>query len=318
MEEKINLHSSLFPDLHVAYCTDQGYFLHSVAAILSLLESNCHRLIHVHLVVQGVSDEDLAKLRFVLGTYDALLYIYPASAEDSADFVVRSSTRLSTAAYLRCLLAEKLPLEVDKVLYLDGDTIVKAPIDELYDHDLTNKAAAVVKDYGQVTAVDLERLHLPADAPYFNSGVMLLNLHYWREHRVLDQCRSYFREYTDRVFYDDQDVLNAVLWQQVIYLSPKWNVQDMFFRADSSAVQGFSPKELEELRIHPAIVHFTRVPKPWQAKCLHPYAKDYAKMLRVSKWKKLSPTSHVGFKLKRKLRKLLVDLRLVKRRFISL
>lgn len=317
MEEKIDLNSKIFPDLHVAFCTDQGYFLHTVAAVLSLLESNPQRLVHVHLVEQGVAAEDLAKLRFVLGTFDALLYLYPVTADATSDFAVRSSQRLSNAAYLRCLLAEMLPTEVERVLYLDGDVIVKSPLDALYAHDFKEKAAIVVQDYGMITAKDLERLHLPADAPYFNSGVMLINLRYWRENHVAEQCKTYFGEHNDRVLYDDQDVLNVVLRDKVVFVSPMWNVQDMFFRADSSAVQGFSPKELEELRKHPAIVHFTRVPKPWQAKCLHPYAKDYAKMLRITKWKKLSPTSHVMFKLQRKLRQLLTQCGLLKRRFIS-
>ena len=69
--------------------------------------------------------------------------------------------RLSAAAYYRCFLADLLPKELERVLYLDGDVIVRKPLDAFYDRALDDGYVAAVKDYGHITAKDYERLQLP-------------------------------------------------------------------------------------------------------------------------------------------------------------
>ena len=316
MERPVNIHSPHFPDLHIACCTDVNYFTHTVATIASVLENHPHRIVHIHLIAEGVDPKDLAKLRLAIGAHNGLLYLYTPPADAAQRFRVHSSPRLSTAAYYRCFLADLLPRELERVLYLDGDVIVRKPLDAFYDRPLGNWAVAAVKDYGNITAKDFERLHIPEAHGYFNSGVLLLALEQWRKDDVLAQCTAYFAAHPERIVYDDQDLLNAVLSGKVDFVAPTWNAQDFFFRKRfAPAEAALSEAEFAELLTDPAVVHFTRVPKPWHWKCTHPFRKDYLRYLKSTPWRKQDESHALSSKAKHQIRVLLTQCHLVKAQF---
>ena len=91
MEHEINIHSPQFPDLHLACCTDANYFTHTIATIASVLENHPHRIVHVHLIAEGVAAKDLARLRLFVGGHNGLLYVYAPPADASVRFRVHSS-----------------------------------------------------------------------------------------------------------------------------------------------------------------------------------------------------------------------------------
>ena len=315
MEYEINIHPPQFPDLHLACCTDANYFTHTIATIASVLENHPHRIVHVHLIAEGVAAKDLARLRLFVGGHNGLLYVYAPPADASVRFRVHSSPRLSAAAYYRCFLADLLPEELERVLYLDGDVIVRKPLDAFYDRALKDGYVAAVKDYGHITAKDYERLQLPESQGYFNSGVLLLNLPLWRNHEVLAQCTAYFAAHPERIVYDDQDLLNVVLNGKVDFVDPTWNAQDFFYRKRFVRDETLPESTYTALLNDPAVVHFTRVPKPWHWKCTHPYRKDYLRYLKATPWKKADEAFTLGSKVKHQIRVFLTQCHLVKAQF---
>ena len=68
---------------------------------------------------------------------------------------------------LRAALTEILPLEVERVLWLDPDTVVVDDISDLWNYDIDHKYFAAVEEV---------RNHNHTQKPYFNAGVMLMNL----------------------------------------------------------------------------------------------------------------------------------------------
>ncbi len=115
---------------------------------------------------------------------------------------------ITVETYYRLFMTELLP-QFDKIIYLDGDVIVKTDIKELYDYDLGTNLVAASRilydtDRSQLGLMDVKNT-------YFNSGVMLINGKLWREEKVLEQClnvikitpKEYFRS-------SEQDVLNMV------------------------------------------------------------------------------------------------------------
>ena len=280
-----------------------------------MLENHPHRIVHVHLIAERIAAKDLAKLRLFIGEYNGLLYVYAPPADASAHFRVHSSPRLSAAAYYRCFLADLLPEELERVLYLDGDVIVRRALDAFYDRALDDGYVAAVKDYGHITAKDYERLELPESQGYFNSGVLLLNLPLWRKHEVLAQCTAYFASHPERIVYDDQDLLNVVLNGKVDFVDPTWNAQDFFYRKRFVRDETLPESTYTALLNDPAVVHFTRVPKPWHWKCTHPYRKEYLRYLKVTPWKKADEAFTLGSKVKHQIRVFLTQCHLVKAQF---
>lgn len=49
------------------------------------------------------------------------------------------------------------------------------------------------------------------DSPYSNSGVLLVNLDYWREHDVARRLAAFVREHPEKCLLSDQDALNVRL-----------------------------------------------------------------------------------------------------------
>ena len=79
---------------------------------------------------------------------------------------------------------------LDKILYLDCDMIVKAPIENLYDKfDNINYPFASVKARNFKNSEDIfdeckKIYNLKDEYPYFNAGVYCTSLNYWRQNGI--------------------------------------------------------------------------------------------------------------------------------------
>lgn len=114
---------------------------------------------------------------------------------------------------VRCALTKILPDE-DMVLYLDVDTIVEADISGLFETDMDGWMLAACKEPTRSR---------PA-LPYFNAGVMLMNLRGLREHGLDDDI---IRILNDRKLpFPDQDVLNAVCQGMIREIGGEYNACD--------------------------------------------------------------------------------------------
>jgi lipopolysaccharide biosynthesis glycosyltransferase len=93
----------------------------------------------------------------------------------------------------------------------------------------------------------------PSDK-YFCAGVMIINLQYWREHKVAEQAIDFLLKYSP--YAADQDSLNYVIRGNYIELHPRWNVmrQEIF--------SNYNTEILEEAYKNPAIIHI----KTWKYK----------------------------------------------------
>ena len=205
---------------------------------------------------------------------------------------------LGAATYLRLLLPYVLPDTLTRVLYLDADAVVQHALSALWDVDLEGHAVAACPDSTIPFVKDGIASHqqqgLLPNAPYFNAGVLLIDLARWRaeatsEH-VVDNIASHRREYR----YPDQDGLNAVLAGDWKALPISWNVQ-----VGSGALRR-RPTPAGEA----AIVHFTSDAKPWSGKwklknkagLLGDYRRVFFSELRRSGW--LTEGAYVRFRMR--------------------
>lgn len=169
--------------------------------------------------------------------------------------------RYTEAASLRLLLPELLP-ELDKILYLDCDIIVRQDLAKLWDETILddNYLAAV---YEAAIEGQAERFRaLGCDpAKYFNSGFLLMNLAQMRTEKVseklLDACRVPYLEFPD------QDALNQVCQGRVLPLSPLYNSIRTFFipQYKPDFVRQYGEGLWEQVQKE-ATIHYTGG-KPW-------------------------------------------------------
>lgn len=177
-----------------------------------------------------------------------------------------------TSAYFRYKIASTFP-KLDKILYLDCDIVVMGSLKELYEKDISDNYAAMVPDVESES--EAERLGLTA---YYNAGVMLINLAKWREDNIEEKLFDYTQKNKNKILWQDQDVLNAVLKDKIKILPRKWNFQ--FFQYDPSRYEGLYEKYYEY-----TIIHFAGRFKPWTDEIIHPLFNEYYSYLMLTPWK---------------------------------
>jgi lipopolysaccharide biosynthesis glycosyltransferase len=183
--------------------------------------------------------------------------------------------RFGPASWLRLFLPDLLS-NVDRLIYLDADVLVRADLGALWTESSGGAAISAVRDYlfptfstGLPHAVSA--LGVEPDTPYFNAGVLLLDLAAWRRDLLTERAIDFVRIHGDTVRFADQDALNAVTAGLVHELDPRWNVQLGMGSARAVLEHLRTPDELftgaGTLRARAAIIHFTAF-KPWQAEGL--------------------------------------------------
>ncbi len=256
--------------IHVVFVSDDTYAQHVGVAITSLKDQQrLGKSVHVHLLDGGISVVNLQRLNSLRGEH-VTITVYKANMEEYADYLVLE--HFSRAMYLRLSIEEVLPKNVTKVIYFDSDIIFLGPIDDLWNVDLSGSLMAAVGDYG--TPFNYLRKDLGIDKPgeYFNSGVMVINLEAWRINQVCRKVKTYICSNRQKLYYPDQDGLNAVLHGNWLRLDTGWN-------RFSGTVRD------RDMSNRPAVVHFASAFKPWFYKNVDVYQEDYLRYLRQTPWK---------------------------------
>lgn len=167
--------------------TDDNYAQHCNAMLCSLFENNKDEEITVHVLCGNLSETNRQLIKDLSVRYQqqVLFHAVDESVLDGVQF--RSKRPLTKAAYYRLLLSSILR-DVDKVLYLDCDMIVLGKIKELFDIELDNYALAAVLDPMPYNNQHQMQLHLSTETHTFCSGIMLVNLEYWRKTTLNLNC----------------------------------------------------------------------------------------------------------------------------------
>jgi lipopolysaccharide biosynthesis glycosyltransferase len=175
-------------------------------------------------------------------------------------------------SYARLLIATALP-GLDRAVYLDGDILVRRSLEPLFATDLQGAPIAACVDLNAPTLAqglpNFAQWHLDGDAPYFNGGVLVLDLHAWRDRGLTDRAVRLAETSSASLGWADQDVINIVVGADCRRLDASWNVLHGGWgrRAHPSRTGAALPRaEVERALRDPAIVHFAGSIKPWHAR----------------------------------------------------
>ncbi len=216
--------------LHLVYATDRGYrFLAMVSAKSAICKASQPERLVVHLLDCGLTDEDWATFSDTLrkGAEAVEVRRHQVSTEQFGGF---TAWKGSFAAYARLYVAELLP-EERWCLYADCDTLfLDDPLKLLAECD----PAVALKGYWiwydkpcKPWVRDPVESWLAEHCPgmdfsqYLNSGFLLMNLDWWREHRLMERCLDFFRRFP-KVPWPDEMALNAVCHGHVAGLPEGW------------------------------------------------------------------------------------------------
>mgnify|MGYP001366316760 CR=1 FL=1 len=259
----------------IVSAADDRYAPHLAVMLTSLLHHNRkHADLRLYVVDGDVSEENKHRLQRTAESFRRTIrFVTIRDSRYSTLKVHPKKDYISKTTFARIFIPELLGDDIRKALYLDCDLIVLSDLSPLWNITLNGRHFAAAVDISPVQSKAkrkkmAERLSLPADAPYFNAGVLLMNLPQWRKHRIVDRTLAYLAVHGENTKYNDQDALNVVLRDRWRKLSPKWN---------------YTSKHQTKMPLaHPAIVHFTGKRKPWNSD--GPYGTLYAEYFRRSLW----------------------------------
>ena len=274
--------------MEIVTCFDHGFVMPTGVMMYSLCKNNTDTKINFHLLVdKTVTEEDKNNLRQTVSDFKGECHFYSV---DNCLFEGlpsgESRYNFTSAIYYRLLVAEILPKTIDKVLYLDGDLIVRQSLLPLWETDISGFAVAAVyeRPYQMSSSDYFDRLGYSPQLGYFNSGVMLINLDFWRRNQISREIFGFLNDCSKKLVLGDQDCLNFVLKENKLELPPKYNLQSNFL-----FVENFDKAQSEKVVMsaieNPVIVHFIGE-KPWYkyVRDPHPYRSTFFKYQEETRW----------------------------------
>ena len=160
---------------------------------------------------------------------------------------IGESRHVSRVTYAKLLIPEVISEKYQRALYLDVDLLILRNPEFLFSRPTKHAISAVPEFH-------LNGFHLfgDYDVPYFNAGVLGINLEVWRAQEIYSKFLSLLKEQGNLVL-QDQDYLNLIFrdnWDllpqtcNVFVDTPSWNSSFCGLR-------------------DPAIIHFNGPLKPW-------------------------------------------------------
>ncbi|MGN0036618.1 MAG: glycosyltransferase family 8 protein [Bacteroidaceae bacterium] len=268
---------------HIVCIANEAYAQHAAVMLASLVDHNREALFRVFILTDGMAEGTEERLLRVVDGHGELS-VHKVDAEGMGLLALKSET--STKAwnpimYLKLVIPQVLPEEVNRFLFLDVDLVVNHDISGLYDTDLQGGIVAACDDY-RYQAAHRARLQLNDEDLYVNSGVMVVDLQAWRKWERKRPMMEFLRQYKD-VMNNDQDGF-ALYFKGMIRLLPnRWNVTTFYFEQQPRVLDKYMG-EVDDLRRNPYIVHFCEPVKPWFRDCHHPYRHLYRRYLALTPW----------------------------------
>lgn len=282
--------------LNVVFASNDGYSNILLVSLTSLLENNVDdfNCINIYILDDGISENNKNKIVLLSEKYSCNINFIKIKNLNSKDLKLSSFennfTGVSFTTYARLFISSILPDDLDKILYLDCDSLVLGSYKSLWNVDITDYYCAAVLD--TLTGSDgLVEIGHDEDDLYVNAGFLLVNLDKWRKDNIEEKFIKFLADNQGKIFHHDQGVINGVLKNKIKILPPKYNLQFFFQYYDYESCKRllgikkeyYSKKIVDESRENPIFVHFCggEYNRPWHNK-YHRYHEEYRKYVKMA------------------------------------
>lgn len=257
--------------ISIAYAPDDNYVNQTVVSMKSALEHN--EQVEFIIMYSKLSAESMQKLGAVGGS----LRLIKMDESQFADLTL--SKWVTVQAWFRIKLPD-LCKDLDKVLYLDCDTLIRGNLNELFSMDLTGKYLAGVKDVWGVSKY-VKRLGMKSGV-YVNSGMLLFNCDYCRKEHFFDKVVNFAKNNAKIIEFCDQDSINKVVDEHKLVISPKYNLMDTWWRGGYYEFEGEEEAEYLQAKENPVIAHLTGL-KPAFKGCGNKFKDEWWEVAKKTK-----------------------------------
>lgn len=302
--------------LNVLYQFNEKYVPFAGVSMVSLMENNkTIEDIHIYVLGENLTWHSQKKLTAQVQQYGYQIHFI------NTDTLIEKMRGLKIPKYrgayatnMKMFVADYLKDDIDRLLYIDSDTIIYGDISPLAFLDMDNKPIAMVLD--SLGARHKLEIGLDKDDYYFNGGVILYDIKKWRYDKCMEKIQEHVKNYRAHYMAPDQDILNVVLKKQIKKIDISYNIQPIHtvysykqYNRTFGQKMYYSEDEIKSAVNNPKIFHFFRYlgEFPWHRNSLHPFVPYFDKYMKLSLWKdyQKQPTeqNRVVFKMERWLYK---------------
>lgn len=267
-------------------CAADGRYALPLSVMLRSVVGNLStgRRVEAYVVADGVEAGLREKVRSSLPASLSLHWVERPSGEFDG---FPNWGRMALTTYHKLTLGDWLPADVGRAIWLDCDLLVLADLSRLWGSEISRQLVLAARDpivptvSSRFGVAGHRELGLPPDAAYFNAGVMLVDLDGWRRESVGLRASAYLQRFGRRVWFWDQEALNAALSGRWGELDARWNWHPLAERLGvPQAAQGEVPH----------ILHFSGTRKPWAHHSREPHHKMYDYWIDQTSWAGFRPS----------------------------
>ena len=191
-----------------------------------------------HILTDYISNKNIKKITKEVQQYkNAEIFIHNI---DKKYFQGLYTGNWHLSTWYRVLLPEMLDTTIDRVLYLDADTIVNGDLSSLFKLNMTNNSIAGVHDLIPFAKERKEPIGISNKGKYICAGVMMMNLNFWRKNKITEKILNYARENASVLFCPDQDSINAICNESIKLLPFKYGYVREFHNKKDSIIFHYS------------------------------------------------------------------------------
>lgn len=292
--------------INILCATDDNYAPFCGIMLTSLFESNKDCRFEVYVFVdRSISEENKWKYSLMGKKYGHEIIFQKIDELEAQRFPINENMHITIPTYYRLFAAELLPKNVHKVIYLDSDMIVVDDIKPLWDIKLDNVAIAGVAGCRASYIDKCQSLGYPDTFGYFNAGVLVINLDFWREKALSEKIFDFISAHYFDLPWMDQDALNGVLYNSKELLPARYNFMTLVYSKHfwEDYTEESQRYYLDESR-RKVVVHYAGRTKPWNYRSYGgPFFSDWEKYRRKSLWRDCRDTKplrkHIKYSIKR-------------------
>lgn len=246
--KKSNYTSKISEKVSIALCIDENLVEH-VGVLLYSISVNTSSFVDVYIIHDNLSYSSLEKLTELDKSFPTIkinIIKIPDNIQNQLNKISLEGNKLPVTSCYRFILADLLP-SLDRIIYLDVDTLVLRDLTELWRTDLEGKFIGVVKDV--LINLNVAQKIVSERKSYFNSGMLLMDLNLFRKYDICSNLIDFAIDVAEYCEYGDQDILNYYFIDGYKLLDIKWNCGRELLEGREKEV---------------GIVHYYGLEKPWK------------------------------------------------------
>lgn len=268
-------------------CVDDLFAMPAAAMLRSALDHyRGASPLRIVIVDAGLTPRNTERIRRSLNGADVEFVVPDLDLDIARGLADVAHSTYPAAVYLPLFVPEMAQIEAERLIIADADIIFRADLSALADMPFNDATVLAVPDLlaciGDHEYMDADELQLDPATPYFNSGLVVIDVDQWRRQGITAATVEIIRRHPSAIRFADQDALNIVLANRWSALALAWNMTTALTESATTGSDVFA-------------IHFNDRPKPWSRRCVDPRRAAFFAALDATAWAGWRPTRRSEF-----------------------